>query len=591
MYNTMRISGLASGIDTEEMIQNLMKVERLKVDRVEQDKQISLWRQEIYNDLNKQFANFILNTRKMFGLTSVTRTGNFRANAYQTLDWVRAARSSDETIATVSSAGKVMNGSYRVNVTQLAEGVSMASGGRIEEDTIDEEGKVLGSDGQPITELNFTINDGSHYFENGVKKYYDFEIAVENSNGVTMNDIVKAINSAKTADGKNAIKIHASYDAGIKRFFMQTTETGKDAEIKINIPQGVETGEGEEPIGGIEERFFNGLNLQVNHYVYSDEDKKPSLGDKKFELNTTYNGRDTLIDFNGATDIEYSSNRITINGLTIDLKKEGEFTINVDTDVDAVYKKIEEFVNEYNELVDKTNKLLGEKQNRDYRPLTADQKKAMEKEDIDLWEEKAKSGLLRNDTIIQRTMLNVRQSIYDNSQQFDGPFKLITEIGISTEEYSRGSAGGKLKIDEQKLKDAIARDPEAVMEFLFKESTPDEKNKDGSIKEKGQIGGIVSRIYDNIMAGMEDIVKKSGTGDNAELYRGAKPNILLDFVTEYSSISLLDKDVLQFNRRIDDLNALLIRKENSYYAKYAAMEKAISRMNQQSMWLMQQTMG
>ena len=72
MYNTMRITGLASGIDTEEMIEKLMQAEKVKVDRVEQDKQIALWRQEMYNDVNKDFVNFILNSRKDFGLTSVT---------------------------------------------------------------------------------------------------------------------------------------------------------------------------------------------------------------------------------------------------------------------------------------------------------------------------------------------------------------------------------------------------------------------------------------------------------------------------------------------------------------------------------------
>ncbi len=36
---------------------------------------------------------------------------------------------------------------------------------------------------------------------------------------------------------------------------------------------------------------------------------------------------------------------------------------------------------------------------------------------------------------------------------------------------------------------------------------------------------------------------------------------------------------------------MLFRKENAYYAKFAAMEKAIARMNQQSAWMMQQFMG
>src|SRR5690606_30389919 len=109
---------------------------------------------------------------------------------------------------------------------------------------------------------------------------------------------------------------------------------------------------------------------------------------------------------------------------------------------------------------------------RDYPPLTAEQKKEMDKSDIELWEEKAKSGLLRNDSIIQSTMLSVRQSLYELSAGIEGSFKLITDIGISTEKYSRGSAGGKLVIDEQKLRQAIADDPEGVMELLFKESNP-----------------------------------------------------------------------------------------------------------------------
>ena len=122
MYNNMRITGLASGIDTEEMIQNLMKAERIKYDKVGQEKQILSWRQEMYNSLNKDYANFILNTRKLFGLTTTTATGAFESNSYESLSWVKKATSSEETIATVSSTAKAMNGSYTVNVGRLAEG-------------------------------------------------------------------------------------------------------------------------------------------------------------------------------------------------------------------------------------------------------------------------------------------------------------------------------------------------------------------------------------------------------------------------------------------------------------------------------------
>lgn len=547
MYNTMRITGLASGIDTEEMIQSLMKAERVKVDRVEQDKQILLWRQEMYNDLNKDFANFIINSRKDLGLTSITYDGTFRPNSYQNLNWVKKATSSNESKATVSTTAKAMDGNYKVNVEQLAEGVSMASGSDI---TKDIEGKL-------VDDMSFIINDKT-------------VTVTKTDDQVTMNDVVKAINSTKD------IGVRASYDANIGRFFLQTTETGKDAKIRIDAK---ESNEGKS--------FIDALNLQ---YKTKDTDGNDTYIEYKANDEAQF-GKDAIINFNGANNITSSSNHITINGITMDLKDTGDFNVNVSTDVDGIYEKIEKFVNDYNELVDKTNKLLGEKQYRDYKPLTSEQKKAMEKEDIELWEEKAKSGLLKSDDIIYRTMLNTRQSIYKEfGDEFK--FKLITEIGISTEQYSRGSAGGRLAIDEQKLKDAIAKDPEGVMELLFKESTVTEvENASGKKVKRPEGGGFVTRIHDNLMLGMEEIIKKSGTGSNADLYRGVKGSILLDFVSQHSSISLLDKDVLQFNKKIDDLNTMLFRKENHYYAKFAAMEKAISRMNQQSSWLTQQMMG
>ncbi len=588
MYNTMRITGLASGIDTEEMIQNLMKAERVKVDRVEQDRQTVLWRQEAYNSLNKDFANFILNTRKMFGLTTVSRTGSFLPNSYQNLNWIKKATSSNESVATVSSTGKALDGTYKVKVTQLAEGVSLASGDKIGGNTNLKE--MMGVNSEDVIE--FTINgkkfvignletdDEGNIIDDRVVPVInedgdiiDYEAAFIHGNldNIKLTDVTKLINSAKVKDENGnyvSLGIKASYDAGIDRFFLQTTGTGKDVKIEITA----------DDVGA---DFINALKLTDGE---RGKNGSSIIGEE-------FLGKDAEISFNGADNISSSTNRITINGITMDLTGIGDFTINVATDVDAVYEKIEQFVNEYNELVDKTNRLLGEKVYRDYQPLTSEQKKAMEKEDIELWEEKAKSGLLRNDDIIGRTMLSVRQDLYKKSDEFDGSFKLITEIGISTEKYARGSAGGKLVIDEEKLKEAIARDPDGVMEFLFKENVPEKKDDNGNIIQEGEMGGIVTRVYDNLMTGMEEIIKKSGTGDNADLYRNVKSNILLEFVTEYSSISLLDKDVLQYSRRIDDLNDMLFRKENSYYAKFAAMERAISRMNQQSMWLMQQFSG
>lgn len=557
----MRISGLASGIDTDEMVKSLMQVEKIKVDKVERDKQTALWRQEAYNSINKDFVNFILNSRKSFGLTSVTSRGSFKPNSYRNLDWLKGATSSNEDIAKVSTSGQAMDGKYKVEVKQVADGVSMASGS--ETGIVNDEGILLDDDGEIIKELEFTINGKS--------------VNIADEDGIKMNDLIKTINSTED------IGVRVSYDAGIDRFFIQSNSTGADAEINIAVVE-----------GSAGAKFIDGLDLNISQYSEDGvaQDRKVIINDLNDPVaeQVIYKGSDAIINFNGANNIAFQSNRITINGITMDIEDRGEFTVSIATDVDTVYDKIEEFINSYNELVEKTSNLLGQKHHRDYRPLTADEKKAMEKEDIELWEEKAKSGLLRNDDIIERTMLNIRRSLYERSDEFNGPFKLITQIGIATDEYSRASAGGKLVIDSDRLKEAIAEDPEGVMEFLFKESLPERKDEQGNILP-GEIGGIVSRIQDNLMNGMEDIIKRSGVGDNeADRYREVKFNILRDFVTKDASLSRLDKDVLGFNKTIEDLNAILFRKENSYYAKFTAMEKAIHKMNQQSMWLAQQTM-
>ena len=583
MYNNLRITGLASGIDTETMISNLMKAERLRLDRAEADKQILVWKQELYNGINKDFANFILDTRKDFGLTTVTSTGTLLSNSYENLNWVKKATSSNESTATVSATAKAVNGTYSVNVQNLADGVTLASTDSI---------SGTNSKENLATQFGLSDTDTIEFTITTDKGFKEFSFLGTN----TMTDVVNAINSAKvkTANDKEIpLGVKAMYDPTIDRFFLQTTETGKDASIEIDTTA-----------GSVGEAFIGKLNLNATYYTHETDSNGKHIEAKnigEFTVNTKYQGANAIISFAGATGIERSSNQFTINGIDFNLKTTGEFNVTVDTDVDKVYEKIDNFVKKYNELVEKSNNLLTEKQYRDYKPLTAEQKKDMDKKDVELWEEKAKSGLLRSDEITSRTMQNIRRGMYDKVDKVNGSYDLITKIGITTEKFVSGSIGGKLTIDEAKLKTALKEDANGVLELLFKE--PDYKSlgidpyaEEGSLsweqlESKRKNSGIVTRLYDNMIQGMQSIIEKAGTGDDSNLYRNVKSNMLIDFVTKHGSISLIDKDVLQMERKIDDINDYLVRKEDSYYQQFAAMEKAISQMNQQSAWLTQQFSG
>lgn len=330
--SSIRITGLATGIDTDKLIKDIMNVERTRVDKVQQDRQILQWRQELYNSINKDFANFILNTRKSFGLTGTTSTGAMYNNTLNNLNWIKSATSSNENVVKASTTAQAIDGNYNLTVHRLADGVKAASGENIKAGI---EGVLSGlPEGGTI---EFKINDGS-------------TITIEKTD--TMSSIVKKINSSGAG-------VQASFDDNIGRLFIQTTATGKDAKLSFTDVNG-STG------------FIEALKLNVTAY---DESTGEIETPKALAINEIYKGTNAKIDFAGATGIEKQSNQFTINGINLDLRVTGTTTIRVATDTDAVYDKIKDFVDKYNELVDKMGKLLGEKQYRDYRPLSAEQKK------------------------------------------------------------------------------------------------------------------------------------------------------------------------------------------------------------------------
>lgn len=565
----MRISGLASGFDTDEMVKQLMQVERLKVDRVEQDKQILLWKQEQYNSMNKDFANFILNSQKDMGLKKTSSTGTMLNGTYKNLDYVKKAESSNENVATVRSSGTTTNGSFEIKVAEggVPRNANFTSA-KITDDFF--AAKVEDPGKEAIKEMTFKING------------HDVNVSTEKEQ-LTMDDVVRAINNTKIrtykgqeitketfdelddSEKKNvkvtSLEVNAFYDKGTGRIFLESSENiDKKDDFKIEIT-GSESGEA----------FAKAMNGE-GHVSVSGSKGKVTIND---------------------VPVDVKNGKVNFNGLEIDIKAEGTTRINVSTNTQEIMEKIEKLVADYNELVDKASGAVGEKRYSSYRPLSSEEKKAMTEDDVKLWEEKAKSGLLNRDSTLERTLQTIRLDLYKTLEGATGTYNHITQIGISTERYSQGSAGGKLQIDTEKLRKAIEQDAEGVMELLFKEGNiVDGKEVFETTGKTSDLStkGIFTRVYDDLIDGMKDIIDKSGPGNDGALYRGIKSNMLIDFVTKKGSISDLDKSVAEMNRQIDNLNILLAKKEDSHYAKFTAMEKAMYQMQNQSSWLAQQFM-
>lgn len=86
--------------------------------------------------------------------------------------------------------------------------------------------------------------------------------------------------------------------------------------------------------------------------------------------------------------------------------------------------------------------------------------------------------------------------------------------------------------------------------------------------------GVVVRLYEDFGEAFTELTEKAGLGGN-----------------DYDDESILGKSLQRINQEISAQQRKLIDKENYYYRKFTAMEKAINKYNSQSGWLTQQFSG
>lgn len=255
---------------------------------------------------------------------------------------------------------------------------------------------------------------------------------------------------------------------------------------------------------------------------------------------------------------ERTSNNFELNGITFTLKSEfttGPVTVTTTNDVDKSFEAIVDFVNKYNEMIGTINEKLTEKRYRNYQPLTNEQRSDMKENDIKLWDEKAKSGVLRGDTILSSGLSQLRMDLYGEVSGLDTNMNQLAEIGIKT--TNRYNDRGKLEIDETKLRKALAENSEGVYNLLMADGE--------TTAEQGIIRRMRSTIKDTIR-GVEDRAGNS-------------------FKTNQQFT--LGRNLDEIEKQMDRWQQRLIDIEDRYWRQFTAMEQAIQRANAQSAQFMQ----
>jgi flagellar hook-associated protein 2 len=504
MNTNMRISGLASGMDIDQLVSDLMRAERTPLNKLYQQKQLLEWKRDDYREINKLLKE----------LDDLIFNGIDRQSTFVK----KKVTSTDETKVTAIATNLESNVTTQIEVFQLASS-SYGISGQISNDPNNkiDPNATLSSQAGKFNNSNFgTSFELKVYQSDGSFKQQTFTIDAANE---SLNDILKKIN-------ESGLGVTAFYDEFTDQISISTNHTGKSSTgVEIEVLNGT--------------FFSDALQFGTN------------------QLAT--NGKNASFKINGLT-TEKSSNTFTMNGITYTLKDTTTtpVAISTATDTDAIFNSIKEFVDKYNEVIRTINNKLTEKRYRDYLPLTDEQKEEMNEKQIELWEEKAKSGLLRGDTILSNGLSQLRLDLYTKVNGINTSYDQLAEIGITTESFFQriGNLDGELIIDETKLRQAIEDNPDAVYDLF---------NADGATHATK---GIANRLRDSISNIIKKIEEKAGN----------------DYKTDYQYS--IGRNLIDLNSRITDFEDRLVQIEDRYWRQFTAMEQAINKFNSQAMYLM-----
>ena len=491
----IRLNGLSSGLDTEAIVKSLLEIDQLKVDKQFKLAEKLEWKGDAYREINLKLKTF----REKYMSVLSPSTNMYSSAAYNAF----AVTMNTQTSAVGITAGSnAYVGSLSISNIKLATSAQAASSGKM--------------DVAAGTSINSTLEAAFADVENMFDEEGNISFSIndtefEFSKDTTISQMMSRINASDA-------KVSISYSSLKQGFTITSKSTGTDGKLKI-------------------------VNISGKAFAADEADAAFKIA----ECDKTGTNATAIID---GEPVERSSNTFTIDGITYALKEDTDATqikFSVARDTDAVYKRIVDFVDSYNTLIADLQAKLDETVYSDYEPLTDTEREGLSETQITQWETKAKSGLLRNDNGIRTLLQDLRSAFYS---AVEGAGKSAAAIGLETGAYS---TTGKIIINETKLKEALANNPDQVASIFSKVSNA----TDSSTKYKES--GLVVRLS----------------------------NSLNSYMSNSTSITLETnaKQVTNANNRLDQLEDWLANNEKKYYARFTAMETALAKLNSQTGWI------
>lgn len=507
----MRITGLASGMDTESLIKDMMRAQRLPMDKVLQRKQYMEWQRDDYRTINRQ----------LFDFRNLVSDNMMRSSTFSQ----KTVSSSNEEAVSVRNINSTSDFAGSVSVQRLAEQATMRSTAKVGSNVvglttpIDKSAKLSTLDPALTNPQTITIKS--------IKEDGTLQTAAE-AFTLTFNPAEKSLQNVLDEINKGA-NVSAFYDSFTGKISVTAKNSGDNSngnEIELTLSP--------------EMRSFT--NINANNTVAAGA----GHGTVGVNAQFTFNGLIT----------ERPNNTFQINGFELNLKQVTVATVvnfSSATDTDKILESVTKFVDEYNKILADLNGQIREKNYRDFQPLTKEQRADLDEKEIELWDEKAKSGTLRNDSIVSSALSQMRSILNSSVTTASGTMRL-SDIGITTS--SNYSDNGKLVINADKLKKAISDNPNGIYELF---------NADGATVAGKGLG---RQLRDSLDETRKKIVQKAGSD------------------TAVNNTFSLGRTLNGYDSQISRFEDRLQMVETRYYRQFGAMEAAIQRANQQSAYLM-----
>ncbi|MEG1255997.1 flagellar filament capping protein FliD [Clostridium sp.] len=340
----MRITGLATGMDIDTMVKDMMKPYRVKVDKVQQDSDIYAMKQQLYRDVLKDSQEFYNKYFDVLKKDSLLLSSNWESIKFT---------SSDDSLVTA----KGMAGATAENFTVDVKAIATAASSTLKDVDLANASKI---------EIAVDVK--------GVRETFEISTAKADVSGTkTSKELVDELNVALKAKGSDVTAKYSEFSKGIV-LESKSLGTGVTFDVVLKDSSGAKIFE-KSPIG---------TNADVT-ITNSKGETFVHVGN-----NNTVNIDGIEFTFNGKTD---GANPVKLNGKS---------------DVTALKDKLVGFINDYNKLIEGINTKVLENRDKKYAPLTPEQRKEMSEDEIKLWEKKTKEGLLRKDRDLERLTNSLR---------------------------------------------------------------------------------------------------------------------------------------------------------------------------------------